>query len=154
FVDFGALPPATINTQFTISTPDWWFLGTQVGSRRTFGRWSVGASLLRSGQVLHADRRLTSTRAGSTGDPNADAIYDFIAQNFYPQATASEDSHDFNYLPTVDFDYALSDSVTVGAKYERAARLAGVWFNPHRGTSNPYHDEISESYDAFVRASA
>ena len=54
----------------------------------------------------------------------------------------------------MSLDYALSDDMMIGAKYERAARLAGIWFNAAQGTVNTYDDEISDSYDAFVRSSA
>src|SRR5262249_52418672 len=123
------------------------------GGRRTFGRLGVSASLLRAGQILHADRRLKSTPIVSTGNPTDDAIYGFIAENFFPHADASDDLHDFEYLPAADFEYALTDTLTVGAKYERASRPAGVWFNPARGLVNTYDDEISDNFDAFVRAS-
>lgn len=150
----GPAPPATIRLRYSYATPDWWFIGTQVGVRRTSGRVSAGASLLRSGQLFHADRSVTSSRNGSTGVPGYDAVYDFIAANFFPQADVTGDVSDFNYLPTADVDYALTDAITVGAKYERSARFAGVWFNPFRGTTNDYDDELSDSYDAFLRASA
>ncbi len=149
----GPAPAAPIRLQYSYDTPDWWFIGTQVGARRTSGRFSVGASLLRSGQLFHADRGVTSWREGSTGDPGYDATYDFIVANFFPQAAVTGDVTDFNYLPTADVDYALTDAVTVGAKYERAARPAGVWFNVARGTTNDYNDEFSDSYDVFARAS-
>jgi hypothetical protein len=146
--------PSIINVRFSYSTPNWWFIGTQVGAHRTFGRFSASASLLRAGQILHADRRLKSQPIVSTGNPTDDAIYDFIAQNFFPHADASDDLHDFTYLPSADVDYAITDTLTVGVKYERASRLAGVWFNPARGLVNTYDDEISDNFDAFIRAAA
>ncbi|HTO58176.1 MAG TPA: TonB-dependent receptor, partial [Pseudomonadales bacterium] len=146
--------PGVVAARFSYSTPDWWFIGTQATVHRTLGAFSVEASLLRAGQILDADRRVHASQLGSTGNPADDAVYDFIAQNFFAQADQHYHVHDFNYLPTLDCDYALTEGVSVGAKYERAARLGGIWFNPARGTQNAYHDEISENYDVYVRASA
>jgi len=146
--------PGVVASRLSYSTPDWWFIGTQFTAHRSFGNCTVDASLLRTGQVLDADRRVHAAQLGSTGNPADDAIYDFIAQNNFPHADHHYHLHDFLYLPTVDFGYALNAQVNVGAKYERAGRLGGVWFNPARGTPNAYHDEISDNFDLYIRTAA
>lgn len=146
-------PAATVQLRYSVSTQDWWYIGTQLGARYTAGRFSARAGVMRSGQVTRQQPSVTPARIDSTGDAGHDAVYDFIAANFFPDANSNDDLHDFNYLPTLDCDYAVTDTVTIGAKYERAARLAGLWFNPYRGTANDYHDEISDGYEVFLRAS-
>ncbi len=113
--------------------PDWWFVGTQLGASRTFGRSTVAVSLLRSGQVLH----------GHIGG-GVDGVTALDLET---------DLHDFNYLPTVTFDYSLADDWTIGAKYERSARLGGIGLNVVRGVY-PYGDEFSDGYETFIRRSA
>ncbi len=71
----------------------------------------------------------------------------------FPTFAVTEDLDDYNYLPSLVVDYALTNAVTIGAKYERTARLAGVWFNPVRGTVNTFDDEIADGYELFLRGS-
>ena len=150
----GPFPSSTFDLRFAYPTPNWWFIGTQAGATRELGKLTLSASLLYSGNTANKQRGLTTTRFGSTGDPDADATYDYIYANFFPQVRIIRDGTEFDWLPSAVADYALTDRVNVGAKYERSARPSDIWFNAARGTINPYRAEHSDSYDLYLRASS
>lgn len=148
----GEAPGSVVDIRYAYPTPNWWFIGTQVGAQRAFERLTVAASLARSGQMLNGTRRVTSTRVGSTGDPDIDAAYDFVYASFFPQAQITDDDTEFNWLPTLVVDFAFTDEVSIGAKYEGSARLGGLWFNPARGTVNRFKSEHADSFDVYLRS--
>jgi len=147
-----ALAPFDVIVDYTEPTPTWWFIGTQIGARREVGPVGIAASLMRAGESLRDGRRGVSYyRNGSTGDAAVDADID-ASLAARPQTQVTADYDDYNYLPTVLVDFAWTDNVTIGAKFERTARVGGVTFNPVRGTVTQYDSEHSDSYDAFVRS--
>lgn len=149
---FG-LPGVEVGIEYSNPTANHWYIGTQFGVRRELGRLAVTAAIFRSGQTIDdAERGVRFYRAGSTGDATTDAGYDSVIDTL-PTFSVTQDLDDYNYLPSLVVDYALTDAVTVGAKYERTARLAGVWFNPVRGTVNTWDDEIADGYELFLRGS-
>ena len=150
----GALPPIEGEVRFVYPTPDWWFVGTHVGVRREFGDLAVSAAVTRSGQTFdHGRRSVRWSVHGTTGDADLDAFFESVFARFFPQADVTKGLDDYNYLPRYIVDYQVTRDTSIGAKFERAARLGGIWFNAARGTANVYDDEFADSYDAFVRSS-
>ena len=150
-VPFGPLGVAQVTQRLTRDSNRPTYSALVFAGRRLGTRWAIDLGLRL--QHFAPDVRLVErlARTSSTGDPLADAVIDGIL-GAVPAVDSDETDSHTELLPVASLSFHLHDSLTVGAKIERAVRPGDVSTNLARGETATFGPEFAWGYELFARS--